>query len=456
MTKNKFKVFLTLVFVIVGLCCYGNQQSGYKNSNNSNNAVVKTSETQFPPCPASADWVNNPQSGPGEVPLGFNAELCQFYQFSWQWFLAMMNTNGGNPPRNYQNQQQYPQWQAPGTNSCTATDTKPRLFVRTTKSKDNQLGDFVLPERIGQAGGGNIIYDQNGNVVLYEVRFSRNECAAAESNPQPTNFQPGTIEMKISYRVVTAAEAPNYVTMNADINGDGTDELLGMVGFHFIINTPDHPEFIWATFEHKQNVPECQSPRNQNDPAWSFTSAQCAAELPNSVKSDCTFNIDPTPTPTPALSGGTPTQICRVYHDGSKPGDDKYDLNVFDIDSLNTQMVGPGGIVTNLTSGPLAVLKNYQMVGALWVNQPLGGPGTPAPPNPSTLPNQRGSIQLANSTMETTFQQVDSNFNPLPYTGTSNLQPAANCFACHAYDPNTGNVAQSHIFDDILAASKKK
>lgn len=457
MTKNRLKVLSILVFIMVGICCYKNQQSSY-NSNNSNNTNVNTVATAFPPCPADSQWINNPQSGPSEVALGVNAQLCQFYQFSWQWFLAMMNTPSGSPTRNYQNQQQYPQWQLTG-NSCDETNPnpKPTFFVRARKDDDNK-DDFILPERVGQAGGGNIIYDQKGGVVLYEVRFSRNECTLAETNPTAANFPAGTIELKISYRLITPDEAPNYVTVNADINGDGKDDLLGMVGFHFVMSTPDHPEFIWATFEHKQNAPECQLPPAPNAPAWSFTSAQCAAELPNPV--NCKFNPNPTPapspTPTPAggmptptpfpLTGGTPTQICRVYHDGSRPGDHGYDNNVFDIDTLNTQMTS---MLTPLSAGPLAVLQNYQMIGALWVNQPLGTPGTPAPsPNSSDLVNQRGSIQLANSTMETTFQSQ-------PYTGPGTLPPATNCFACHGYNPSVGNVVQSHIFDDIVAAKKK-
>ena len=156
----------------------------------------------------------------------------------------------------------------------------------------------------------------------------------------------------------------------------------------------------------------------------------------------CNFN---SATPGTVISGGTPTQICRVYHDGSKTGDNQFDSNVSDIDQLNTQLTGPTGFITVLpANNPLAVLKNYILVGALWENdvtQPSSNPG-----------NQRGSIQLANSTMETTFQQAP-NFTPMPYTGTGNLQPATNCFACHAYTPGN-NVAESHIFPHINGQTK--
>lgn len=435
MTKNKVKGLISSALLVTVICCTQMQQTN-NTSNDTNNATAGNAGATPTPvvCNADAQWVNNPQSGPSEIPGG-GTNLCQFHQFSWQWFLALMNTATDNT-RNYQNQQKYPMLQASGTDSCTSTSTKPRLFVRTRKD-DDQVDDFILPERIGQAGGGATIYDQNGNVVFYEVRFSRDQCSL---DPAAKMFPAGTTELKVSYRIITQADAPNYVTINADINGDGTEELLGMVGFHLAISTPSHPEFIWATFEHKQNVPECQTPPDPNA-KWSFTSAQCASQLPNSVNPQiCNFNMA---TPGTTISGGTPTQVCRVYHAGSRPGDNQYQTNVTDIDMLNTQLVGPSGYITGLTSGPLAVLKNYQLVGALWVTDPT---------KPAALENQRGSIQLANSTMETTYQQA-TNFTPQPYTGTSNLQPALNCFGCHTYTPGN-NVELSHIFDNIKGQKK--
>lgn len=434
MTKNKVKVLVSLALLVVVVCCTQVQQpANNANNTNSNTAGAVGASPTPVVCNANPLWLNNPQSGPSEIPGG-GTNLCQFHQFSWQWFLALMNTPANSTIRNYQNQQNFPQLEAAGTNSCTSTSVKTRLFVRTRKD-DDQKDDFILPERIGQAGGGATIYDQNGNVVFYEVRFSRNMCSV---DPSAKMFPAGTTELKISYRVITDAEAPNYVTIKANVIGDPQEETLGMVGFHLAISTQSHPEFIWATFEHRQNVPECQTAADPNQ-KWSFTSAQCAGQLPNSVNTQiCNFNMA---VPATAISGGTPSQICRVYHAGSKPGDNQYDANVTDIDMLNKQMFA---LLSPLPSGSLAVLKNYHLVGALWVTDPT---------QPATLTNQRGSIQLANTTMETTHQQVDSQGNPLPYTGTSNLQPAMNCFGCHAYTPGN-NVALSHIFDDITAQQK--
>lgn len=442
MKKNKLKLLIVAAFLVVVVCCTQMQKNGEYSKDtvvNSNNSNASPSATPSTDCAASVDWVNNPQNAPAEIPGG-GQNLCQFHQFSWQWFLALMNKAGDS--RVFENQQNYPLFQAAGTDSCGATTIKSRIFVRSMKDENGPVNDFILPERIGQAGGGATIYDQNGNVVYYEVRFSRDQCALPSDAKM---FPAGTTEIKVSYRVIKDADKANYVWINADINGDGKiepNELLGMVGFHLVKSTALHPEFVWATFEHKLNVPECQSPPDTSKD-YSFISDACAAQLPNSVDpKTCNLN---SATPGTVLSGGTPTQICRVYHDSSKPGDNQYDSNVSDIDQLNAQLTGPTGFITALPAdNSLAVLKNYMLVGALWEND-ITQPS-------SNLGNQRGSIQLANSTMETTFQQAP-NFNSMPYTGTSNLQPASNCFACHAYTPNN-NITQSHIFTAIHGSTK--
>jgi hypothetical protein len=161
--------------------------------------------------------------------------------------------------------------------------------------------------------------------------------------------------------------------------------------------------------------------------------------LPNPANpTNCNFNVA---NPGTVISGGPPTQICRVFHDGSNPGDNQYAANVNDIDTLNSQLVGANGIITALPdSNPLAVLKNYMLVGALWENDVTQ-------PSSNTA-NQRGSIQLANATMETTFQSGTT-----PYAGPSNLQPALNCFGCHNYQPGK-NVKLSHTFPLIQGATK--
>ena len=107
-------------------------------------------------------------------------------------------------------------------------------------------------------------------------------------------------------------------------------------------------------------------------------------------------------------------------------GGNDNDTNRKNITELNTQLVGPDGILTKLPAdNNMAVWKNYALVGGLWTldGQASGGSDT-----------QRGS--LANTTMETYFQQENQN-----------------CFTCHDYTPDTP-LTVSHIITDLIATTE--
>ncbi|WP_263143800.1 mannan-binding lectin [Pseudomonas sp. RIT-PI-AD] len=379
-----------------------------------------------PPCNADASWISQPNP-PGEIPEGANADFCDFYQFSWQWFLALASPAAdGSGLRNFQVPANYPLLQATGTDSCGPNVPAEAMFVRSVKAMSANT-PFVLPERTGQAGGGATIFDQQGNVVFYEIRFSRNLCNTGAIQTA-ANFPAGTTEIKTAWRIITPAEKASYFWLEANVDGVPGNELLGLVGFHLAIATALHPEFVWATFEHRSNVPECQAPGTAPASGWSFTSANCASQLPN-MPPACKFN---TAGPSQNLTG-TPSEICRVFHDGTDPSDDKGAENAAIVDGLNSQL---HGFLAGLSSDdPMAVWQNYLNVGALWesdIKQPS-----------AIISNQRGSIRLANTVMETTFQQV----NPA-------ASFVSNCFGCHNYATPASNTlpsaSLSHIFDDVL------
>jgi hypothetical protein len=334
--------------------------------------------------------------------------------------------------RNFEVAADFPVLQAQG-DSCTTQAKGPVLFVRNLKSDDPDEV-FVVPERIGQAGGGDSIYDQKGNVVFYEVRFSRNLC------PPPTsgNLPSGTTEIKTSWRQIDPADAGSYFTNETIVQGVSEQPiLLGLVGFHLFRTTSQHPEGVWMTWEHAANAPDCLQPRPAPGGAWSFTSAQCAQCLATSATgplgcASCNFNDA-----NPGTLTGPPTEICRVYRDGSGPNDNKVAENLAVVDSLNSQIVGSNGLLGQLPpTNPLATFANYFNAGGLWVSDPS---------QPADSSNQRGSLQLSNTTMETTFQGA------FQAAGTSFVRtPALNCFGCHNYTPgSTATTGLSHIVDDL-------
>ncbi len=406
-------------------------------------AVKAPYPSGFQACPASASWVSAPNpptevGGPG-VPVG-DETFCQFYQFAEQWFLSLVSPSSTPGSRVFET---FNVVGTSGMTSCPSGDVKvtgPRLsgkealkkalFARVTKPA---TGDFdpVLPADLTQATG-QTMFDQNGNVVLYAMLYNSTECNATSAG-----FAPNTIEVKTSWRILTQPD-PTYYTMSAtvDFQSGAQNVLLGLVGFHMAINTALHPEFIWVTYEHKANDPDCNQPQPAPAAGWSFTSAAAAQCLAHGGIDACgsfQFNQGAAATnPT----GGKPTETCRTYPDGTDPvpplvgpNGNRNGLNQFTIDTLNDQLVGAKGILTGLpASDPMAVFANYRMEGAIWTN---GGTAS------GTVDNQRGSLELANTTMETFAQSPPPKAN-------------ANCFACHNYSPSDP-LAVSHIYQGTSA-----
>ncbi|MEM6455042.1 MAG: hypothetical protein AAF772_08100 [Acidobacteriota bacterium] len=414
------------------------------------------------PCNANADWlalghvppadIGSDGNGPG-TPVAQQTN-CAFYQFSWQWFLSLAQP--ANPqeeePRRWETLPLY----TGAANACdsiaeTSTHDGAGIFVRGQKANADTFQPTV-PESIGQAGGQDVLYAQMTdvqaendfvNVVFYIVRYNRTECEATAKG-----FLPGTMELKTSWKQVTDDEAARYYTIQASVDSVSPDPIqLGLVGFHLVRSTATHPEFVWATFEHRDNVPDCVDPQPTPATGWAFTSsegAECLARQPkmSSCLAQMKFNT-PTATASTAKLSDTPQEICRVYRNGTEPEATSNNVeNNANIDRLNAQLVGPEGLLTQLSDDhPLAVFKNYVNVGAIWTNDGMAS---------TDASNLRGSLVLTNATMETFHQGTFTVEN-----GKIERAPDANvphCFSCHVYDPTKGSAYTtelSHIWSTI-------
>lgn len=387
-------------------------------------------------CSVDPAWISNP-SLPVEIDKSDadgTSNFCDFYRFSTQTFLYLMSPSGQGDMRRFQMQANYPVLESniDGSPANSCDDSVAGSTLRTSLAKDMSTG---------QAGGGATIYAQDGNVVYYDVRFNKSLCeltgSAVEMNSQNiVNFPGGTMELKFAWKKLSQIEISDatFVTQKQVISGKA--ETLGLVGMHIAVATPDHPEFVWATYEHKNNTPDCLPSNKSDNKNWMFSSESCANGLPDSsaTADACKFNqpeknlTDPT---------GTPTNICRVFPYGTWSGDHEAGENLNDITQQNAQLLALLG--ESGTAGSMKVLENYFTVGALWVTditKSSGGVG---------VPNERGSLRLANTVAETDYQHVDL---------TSEF--SGNCFGCHNYkgtseavSNNITSQALSHIFKDI-------
>ncbi|MDZ4350386.1 MAG: hypothetical protein U1A22_12720 [Xanthomonadaceae bacterium] len=393
-------------------------------------------------CPVDPSWLTDPSlPTPFEVKKSDSdgsSNFCDFYQFSTQTFLYLMSESSSGQ-RNFQDQAHYPllEFNADGTPANACDDSIDGATLRTHLLKAS-AGN---PLSTGQAGGGATIYAQDGNVVYYDVRFSRALCdltaSAVEMQAQGiSNFPSGTIEMKFGWKVLSEAEVASntFVTQSQTIGGNAV--TLGLAGMHLVTATADHPEFVWATYEHNDNTPDCSPPDAQTQTDWTFASAACTAGLPGTAEGTdaCKFNQPPKNQTAPT---GTPTNICRVNPFGTQSGDLKAAENLTAIAAQSSDLLAL--LAAGTTPASMQVLANYFNVGALWVSdtsQSSGGIG---------VPNERGSLRLANSVAETDYQHVNLNSTF-----------ASNCFGCHNYagtgqavSNNITSQALSHIFKDI-------
>lgn len=386
-------------------------------------------------------WADVPSDNfpPAEVPdnpITESPEFCEFYQFSWDWIrylVAPSDVKQSDSVARFQNQAEYPLLESGGTNSCDGVYPINALNMRTLKSIDDS-SPFVIPDRENQAGAG-AIYDQNGNVVFYEIRFSNNLCQY-KNIQKGKNFPGKTVEMKTAWRIMTPAEKASgkYYMMKAVIAQNDIERsepmTLGLVGFHIAISAVNHPEMVWVTLEHNDNTLLCRDiGPNAKGGSWSFISEACATGKLS--REACSFNKTQ-----PFVSIHAPskiTEICQEFVSGSASSDNNSVLNTELIAKLNQYINGPNSIFQDAPEA-LQVWKNYFVLGALWVSNIH---------KPASADNQRGSLQLANTVMETEFQ---GNYE-------SNDPAALNCFGCHRYNGATANNVNgglSHIFDDII------
>ncbi|NET55650.1 MAG: hypothetical protein F6K47_05620 [Symploca sp. SIO2E6] len=269
--------------------------------------------------------------------------------------------------------------------------------------------------------------DQNGKLTRYEILVNQDEFDFIIDNklyngqiqksysknidmpPGENNGPVGPIELKAAWKIISDQEKDEYFSTLATIQDTKVnpengypqpnggvymtctesdngfcDRFVGLVGFHIAHKVKDFPQWIWSTFEHKNNVPiqKKGTPLDVNETVtYSYFNKDCD----NPVA--CQKNTNPRDIPIPVL---TPNQVTR-YLDPAYGGD-----NILPKD-VNEQWQG-------LVAG--TVWKNYELISTQWINSD----GDPTPQI------------LANTTMETYIQGDHSG-----------PEYASSCIKCHQY-----------------------
>ena len=341
---------------------------------------------------------------------------CDFHVWSWTAFVHWMRTD----PATGQ-----PYFLALPTYDDLASGdaSRAKIGIRTLVLKPRTLKPKSM-NSFEQAGSHGVLADQNARAVYYSTHmepiyfdFTKSYFGVENyKKAAPTLEYPiGATVLKAAWRVVATGEDTSGVfTTTATIDllksdGKGGIETNGqtqpnvtvaLVGVHVVGVIKDHPEFVWGTFEQIGNAPDLPPGVDPNSPSpvsaqnFTFYKGGTSAEASNHLSTHLT--IDPTTQKIAPI-----TNVFREFaYGGATP-----DSRVQDIISANQNF--QAGIKGHPTINPVFV--NYRLIGTAWIFANTLQPGD------GNLDAQTiGSIDLANSTLETFVQR----------TGT-------NCFTCH-------------------------
>lgn len=416
-------------------------------------ALATTASTS---CDCESDWfphsqTPNPEDGKGSPFDTTSTTNCMFQQWSFQKFLWLTKPESNGKP----------------------------LFLNTLKQVTNQMEPVTIPSgtsvalsSINQAGLDAVLhtipeYSADGktsDTVYYSIHINSTlETAITKyvdsikngtlSRNNNATFPIGSLETKVSWVPTTSlpseevAKKDYYTTTAAITQADGTvvNKEVALLGMHVVGVVINHPEFIWATFEHNSLAPifDFDSNTVSSDTNTLIFAKGSASDVNgirwqsgNPVTSNQAFGL---------FKYGVAVTGTNKYVKTSQPEPDNYNK----IDSLNMC------VSTNLKKES-DVWQNYQYDGAIWLNMDGLTPTQQADTivslyrhikdaTPGSM--ARGSLASANVTMETFTQTYQT--TPDKITDASKL---LNCFSCHRGAPDTGGDAirsplyLSHVF----------
>lgn len=382
-------------------------------------------------CLANPAWFPHQQT-PKPDSAGFpsSPNNCDFHQWSWQAFLWLTQTTEGGRLRF----ETLPGPEALDEKGGKLPGYNP--FVGRTRQPGKPVDGFL------QAGPDGILVDQNGRVVYYSMyindifegfveKYQLNDPAKLRAFDPNTSFPVDTLTLKAAWKIVKPDEDASgfytrKVSVNKLVNKGGKITLdpsqteavtVALVGFHIAGTVNNHPEMIWATFEHISNAPDLAKPLDMvqpndvvSDKNWTFYKAGTPFKNCNvNAAGAGDLKLDET---TQTLS--PVTDACRLYPYGSDLyGKDPGKVNNAKANANNIQSIN-----SSVQAQVDGVWKNYFEVGAIWFNA-----ANVLKPGCNFLSGSlncdvtlTGSTLLSNTVIET-FTQSQSEQD--------------NCFACH-------------------------
>jgi hypothetical protein len=369
-----------------------------------------------------------------------SAPDCNFHQWSWEafvWATALIkDSSSATVPR-------FMTLATPADlldNDATAGEPKARPLTLAARSNTFH-GAAGFSEGAGAIveADGNMLVGQNGFPIYASVHMNPSYFNTARKNliatggyqsqPADSYFDVGAAVFKATWLRLDTGQAPpagSYTTQAQvpvletrvtpglvtiqPVAGKFVTVTVALVGLHVVGQTDNHPEFLWGTFEHKLNSPATPdntfkpSPTRKDSKSYTLYKA-------NTPFSEVNNAANPTSPPILRLDDATQklTPVTNVVLENQTGGENQPNGvgNVIAITAEAQSAVVKMG-------APQSVFANYNLIGTVWMA-----------PNSYTVKSDQtsafGSVDLANATAETFFQ----NANNTPISGV------VNCFFCH-------------------------
>ncbi|MBW1297049.1 hypothetical protein [Aquimarina litoralis] len=485
-----------LVFIASVLLLFFSCNEKVTVNESTNTAEVTINENNYKEIPAPVKFSPN-------IPVDVNPVIQQkfkdkkdifglnekFNEYSWQAFIAIMwprdekgkpaekFTDKGNPTwlgwkeafQVYRADGKTPApWGSPrtasglGLSDAVLTDHSTRAVL--SSSTPTTTKNFDIADEVDQAFAGKL-FDQNGNVVVYEVLMNKEEFDYIVSNKLyningQTKFSEsgianfpkgnyeenklGAIEIKFAWKILTDKDYKDrYYTEEGYIIGpDGSSLVkkdLGMIGFHISQKTPTGKQWVWSTFEHIDNL-------NQNVIEKDGKTTVIPPSLTDPNCEICPVNVDVT------NNGTTYTHNKGVHGDFwtiSSSTTDKYFANSDVMKTQAKRMVDIPIRVQRINEKMRTYFKQqksiwqyYQLIDTQYPldqNAPPGNHTESGYKVPESVVNKPGGnpnlALLTNITMETFFQggnQSASNLMEANPVSDITIFGTESCMGCHS------------------------
>lgn len=403
-----------------------------------------TEITPDPKCQnAPADWFAGKMTAVPDSIGPFldsaNTTDCDFHRWSWQSFLSLTRCEGCQKP--------------------------PFEYMVQVDNDLNRImdGNIVLMDS-SQAGTKATLYDKNNGAIYYSIsvnekmyNFQKGHLQNfADSIGKLSNYltylsyPPGCLEIKTSWIRLSAVSNPeNYYITEATLVTKGKKQKVkvGLLGMHIVGSVVNHPELIWATFEHTKLAPEYNFTAGSGYPNVNDTVSKSSDYVFYNATSigNCPMNnTDKSPAVFTPVFDIYPLGMAKSFTSTAQPTTSDLKNNA-NITALNAS------VLAQLQKSN-SVWQNYFYKGSTWLENPTPTSFAPDSFNIGNLTNKflRGSRAISNITMET--------FAQLNYSGNY-TKGSMNCFGCHVPadfkngNPNTGvgyYLAMSHLFINAL------